>query len=392
MRKHIIMIIVMTAILLCSCCDQENDEVKMREWRLISSFDMSEYERGGCFVVDTPDRLDYLDFSSVEVTPVCDDATCKHNEGDKCSAFGKTNHPFVYNDKLYYFKTTDFKENGNNTYSSGCELWQADINGRNEKKLFDYPKYQIEEYNNYLLYDNALYMILFDKPYDENFNELSSVVKLVRFDLKDNNSKEVTDLVSGYSVNASISGVWDKKIILTTTKPEINKPYMERFNEYKEKSGLSEKEAWKAFSENDKYQTTVFEIDPQDLNLTKSKLPAPQLIDYSLYVYFSGKELKAFDTEGGEISISSGDISNVKKLDKYITFDKDEKTYLYYIEKRELTELKELINIIADVDDDIIYRTEEEPKTVIIDGEEYFDGGFTPKAEYTKKPIAELTK
>lgn len=392
MKRFIIMFIVLGTVLLCSCGDNQSKEVSMRDWRIISSFDMSEYEHGGCFVVDTANRLDFLDISSVQTTPVCDDATCKHTDGSDCSAYGKTNHPFIYKEKMYFFKQTEFKENDDKTYNCGCELWQCDINGKNEKKLFDYPDYQCEEYNNYLLYGHYLYMTLYDKPYDKDFNELSSVIKLIQYDLDENTSENITDLVSGYSVNSSLCGVRNDKIIITTTKPEVNKPYMERFEIYRKDKGLSEKEAWKTFSSFDKYETTVYELSTDDKKMLKSDLPVPQVITPSLYIYFKGKELKAIDSKGDELLICSDEASNIKSLDNYIAFDSGDKTYLYDPDKKEKTELNTLLNIMAVEDDSIVYRTEEAPKTIVIDGEEYIDGSVVPKVEYIKKKISDLKK
>ena len=385
--------VIMSAAMLCACGSEgrQGEKAAPREWRMVSQYDMSEYERGGCFVSDGDDMLEFLDFSSALKTPVCDDPTCTHTKDEGCTAFGKTNHPFIYGEKLYYFKSTDFVKNSDETYSAGCELWQSDLNGKSEKKVCEFPKYQFEPYNRLLLRGSCIYMTMSEAPYDRDFNALAATVRLVRCDLEKGSSEDAAELVSGYSVGASIGGVWNGKLILTATKPEVNKPFMERFEEYKEKNGLTEKEAWKTFAENEKYVTAVYEFDEQSKKLTESKLPAPVLITETAYYYSDGETIKYLDRDGREKSLGKTDTNDsIRQLGGYVSYSSGGVTYLLDESSGEEIKLNGSYDILFADSESIIYRMTEDPKFIEIDGETVVDGNYIPKTEYIKKSIKEL--
>lgn len=87
-----------TALSLAACGDKE---VNTEDWRIVSLYQMVEPEKNGMFISDTYESLSFLDFSTMQQAPVCDDPTCKHQEGS-CNSYGKNNHPFLYTDKLMY--------------------------------------------------------------------------------------------------------------------------------------------------------------------------------------------------------------------------------------------------------------------------------------------------
>lgn len=72
-------------------CNKEDKQVgnkKSRSWRVVSSYDTTEYEKNGMFVVEQNDSLSFMDLSTMEEAPLCDDPTCKHQSGT-CNSFGK---------------------------------------------------------------------------------------------------------------------------------------------------------------------------------------------------------------------------------------------------------------------------------------------------------------
>ena len=91
--KRIISFIAAVALTftLVSC---GNEEVNTEDWRIVSSFCLNESEKNGAFKLDTYSSLNFVDFSTMEQAPVCDDPTCKH-EADDCNSYGKSNHPFL---------------------------------------------------------------------------------------------------------------------------------------------------------------------------------------------------------------------------------------------------------------------------------------------------------
>ncbi|MBR1393079.1 MAG: hypothetical protein IJ561_04515, partial [Ruminococcus sp.] len=136
--KKLMTILSAAALLLAGCGKPEDksSDSSGSGWRLVSTWDMYEEEKHGSFVLDQNGRLDFLDLETMERTPFCNDATCRHEplkgsedewNGKVCAAYGKYNHPFLYSDKLYYFRSTEFEQREDGMLSQGVQLWQCDV-------------------------------------------------------------------------------------------------------------------------------------------------------------------------------------------------------------------------------------------------------------------------
>ena len=138
--KHTIQIISIlsaAAMTLTACGksdkNKDSNAAQADKWRIVSVYECADYDNNICFSTQENSRLDFVDMTTLEDSPVCDDPSCKHREGSDCTAYGKDNHPFIYNKRLYYLKSSDIITKDDGTYTTNTMMFCSDINGANEK-------------------------------------------------------------------------------------------------------------------------------------------------------------------------------------------------------------------------------------------------------------------
>lgn len=348
--KRIISLIISAAMIICfaGCNEKEYNQ----SWRIVSSFIMTEREKHGMFTVNS-DKLCFVDFSTMEQSPVCDDPTCKH-VSSKCSAFEKTNHPFIYNNKLYYFKMTDtYQENDN--YYMDSQLWQSNINGTDEKQVAEFKKLIYNEYDRLLIYKNMLYFCLTCQPYDKDYNILEASSEFVTYNLDSGEIKNYGEVVKGYSSGSWVCGLWNDAAIFMTSKAKDNRPYMEKIQEFAEKNNLSEDEALTQFT--DDFLTEYYQFNLESGTIEKLKLPDPVEITESCYFYNNGDELEYFDSDNKTHKLGLKGISNITSLGKYCVLYGENDNYIYNIEKECIYKIQGKYHVgsfAAEYDDSLI--------------------------------------
>lgn len=117
----------------CSKSDKNKDSnaAQADKWRIVSVYECADYDNNICFSTQENSRLDFVDMTTLEDSPVCDDPSCKHREGSDCTAYGKGDHPFIYNKRLYYLRSSDIITKDDGTYATNTMMFCSDINGAN---------------------------------------------------------------------------------------------------------------------------------------------------------------------------------------------------------------------------------------------------------------------
>ncbi|MCD7742419.1 MAG: hypothetical protein LUI06_09465 [Ruminococcus sp.] len=355
MRSRLISsVIAMSCLALVMSGCGKNDESE--NWRLVSIYDTIEEEKGGMFVVDSTDRLDFLDFSSLESSAVCDKPECSHSSESDCSAYGKSNHPFIYNDSLYYLVKTDFFEEENKYYIS-TQLWKSDINGDNEKLLYEFEKFDVENYDKMMLCSDFIYFVASYQPYDEDMNELEPSYYLLSYSLADNEAENTTKLVSGYSCGAYIYGMWNGKIVLNTSTSKDNRPYMEKVMEYAQEHDISEEDAFSQFE--NEYINENLLFDPEKQQLEENELPQPLAVSEDFYYYQDNEAVEYINKDDEKLDTGvSGESLNVTALNGYALISADETNYLFNEADETLSTLNDSYSIVYITEDnEAIYES-----------------------------------
>ena len=377
MKKAISIITAAVILLSFSAC--KNNETSGSDWRIVSSNDLVESEKNGMFITNTYSSLSFLDFSTMEQAPVCDDPTCKHQVDSGCTSYGKENHPFLYDDKLYYLKRSDIYQD-NDIYINDIQLWQSDINGANEKLVTEFKKLDYNSYNNMILYGDTIYMCMEYKPSDKDYKELEHTEKFVTYNLKNSETNNYEDIVKGYVCSSDIIGIWDNNIIFRTSTSKENLPYMEMVEKYAKDNGVTNSEAMSAVV--DGYDTVYWQFDITEKSISRSMLPLPLAISKNFYYYFEENKIMYLDKDGNKNTINEVINANDAQIyDGYVYFsnhnEENPSSYLFNEQSKEVTSLDNNYNISAISNDTVILQ--------IIDDK-------NDTLSYEKKTIAEIAK
>lgn len=371
MKKIISVLLAVTIILGMSACNKSDDT--SQAWRIVTSFSKVEKDKGGMFVGNIDNQLEFLDFETMQQTQICDDPTCKHLQNGDCTSNDKNNHPFIYMNKIYYFINTDIYLE-NDVYLQDIQLWCSEINGSDEKQVAEFKGYSYSGYDRLLIDGDILYMCMTVQHYDKDFNELETSIKFVSYDLKKNKINEYGEIVKGYGCGTWMFGKWDGKIIFNTSTVKDIRPYMEKISEFAKENELTEQEAFVQFQ--DEYTNKVFEFDIENGNISDNKLSDPIGISNDYYFYNEDNVLKYIDSKGNEEEISSlSEISDIVILEKYCVLAGGDHKYLFDAENNKCIEISN-VDICAEYNDHLI---------VVQDS----DNG---SISYLKKTISELEK
>ncbi|MGN0575607.1 MAG: hypothetical protein ACI4J2_06195 [Ruminococcus sp.] len=355
--KKIVSLILCVSVLLIACSCGNNASIYKDNWRIISYYDMFEREKNGMFTTTNDRRLDFLDFETGEAIPLCDDPTCKHTSNSNCSAYGKSNHPFMVGQKLCWFEVTELYQTSNG-YQSDLLMWQSDLNGENKKQLFKDEGASCTEADRFILYDNKLFYFETNQPYDSEFHEQEPSVSLKSYNFSDGTKHDYGKVVNGYSCGVWCCGVWEDKLYFSTSSAEDNRPYMERLKEYTEKNNLKDDEAFISFAKDDKYITPNWTMDIKNGTI-ESASKFPDLITNKYIYYLNDGVLSYKDHNNKTSTIKLNDVSAVQSLSSCCIINVKKDTYLWDEESKTvyLCPLDDETTIFYAYGDKVILRT-----------------------------------
>ena len=364
---------ITAALMMLSLAGCNDDSKNAADWRIVSVWDTLEREKNGGFQTDTYSSLSFVDFSTMEQSPICDDPTCKHESGS-CNSYGKDNHPFLYNDKLYYIKETDIYQE-NDEMLRDTQLWRSDINGANEKQIAEIKGRAYSKDEQMLVFGDTAYMCMNIYNYDENNDEIEGNIQIISCNLESGEITNYGEVLSGYNISAQVYGLWDNKMIFSTARPPENLPYMERMAKYAEENNLTADEAFAAFVSEYIFEYYQFDLDTGEIS--ECEYPEPQAISPYYYYYLDGDKLMYLDTEGEEHEIEGieGEYDYMTPVNGYSVINDDSTTYLFNEAEQELIKLNGRYSVYGIYEDNVIID--------IIDND-------TGTSHFEKRPISEL--
>lgn len=329
-------ITVMAGITACNNKKDNSTENAENGWRIVSSYNMVEEEKNGMFTVGTTGSLEFIDFSTMEQTPLCDKPQCKH-DSDDCNSFDKNNHPFLYDGKLYFFRNTEIYQDGKN-YSRDTKLYQCEINGSDEKEIAKFTGLTYEDYDRLILNDDTIYMCMDNQPYDKDYNELEPSEEFVSYDLQNGEIKNYGEIVKGWSCGSWVFGIWNEKIIFQTSKAKVNLPYLDRVQKYADENNLKTDEAAKSYV--DEYDNEYFQFDIDKGTISANTDPIPSAVSHRFYYYLENGKLMYIDTDGKKNTIDNCEkITDIDVFNGYALLSNKDDEFLFNEKNQSLAQL-----------------------------------------------------
>lgn len=325
---------VLCALSLCAAfmlngCGQKSED-DSQTWRFVSSLDTLETDKNGMFIEGNSRRLEFLDFSTGDIVPMCDDPTCTHQESEDCSAYGKLNHTFLYRSHLYWFEETDFYQTEDG-YQTDLLLYRSNLNGDKEKQLFQLEGYGNLSAGRYVLYGNMLYFFAYTENCDTDYQENAPTYRLMAYNLKKNKLEDYGEIVSGYSSGCECAGIWQNQLYFHTSYSTDNRPYMERLEEFMEQNEIENfDDASDAFN-----QKFIEEIAGNDwiFDLTAETITEsedyPELLTNNCYYVLEGGTLSYTDRSGNEGKVDLTGVSAASLIGDGVIIDAATGDYLW---------------------------------------------------------------
>ncbi len=160
------------------------------------------------------DKLNFMDFDTMQSAAICSKPNCKHDDPSVCSAFGISNHPTLFGNTLFYFTNENAFDEKTGAFKITSELWQADKDGSSRKKLHSLDC-SFNSVDTAAVKGNKLYFVG-SKSADINNSAEDDCCNLYYFDMTKKELVECGQLSKGFDCSANILGEYDGKMYLLT--------------------------------------------------------------------------------------------------------------------------------------------------------------------------------
>lgn len=220
--KFFVMLLLLSVLVGCSApASASKDRTRMIDGFMNVTDD-------GLFFADDRSRLNFFDFETMRSSIICAKPNCTHTDPEKCSSFGMTNHPILYNNKLYFFDN-DFlssEKNGKPVFYNTAAVYKSDIDGTNRTAVCVIDDLYINAGNRLLLMGDIAYFPMSKISFDEYGNSTGYEEGwLCSYDLSANEFNRIEKICEGYHTGVTIYGCWNGKIYLSAGYSDKKIPY-----------------------------------------------------------------------------------------------------------------------------------------------------------------------
>lgn len=278
MKKQIKLMSISVALLVLAGCSGQSDN-SQQEARVVWSY--SNVTDKGMLFSDNEDRLIFLDFETMNEAVLCSKPNCTHSDSQSCSSFGMSNHPILYENKLYFFDTESVIEK-DETFKDITTIYKSETDGTGRVSLCTVDDLSIAPFYRMVVKGNMVYFYMVKQGNDGKQTTGYDIGYFCSYDLVSDEFKKIEKIYEGYHSGAWIYGLWNNKIYFSVSYANEKIPFP-----------LGGGEA-----EHDKYledmkKATIDEYKAFDIEtgtVTSAELPEP------IYV---GKRYYAYEKEGG---------------------------------------------------------------------------------------------
>lgn len=170
MKKTALLLLIGGVImtLLLSGCNNSEKEINGSEVREVSVF--SNLCNNGTLYNESDDRVMFCDFVSMQSACLCSKSNCSHRDPDSCSAYGMGHTPFIYEDRLYFFKSEIVFDKDNKAHEK-TDIYTADLDGGNRRVLLTADDIDFGYSWKMYITNGDIYFTGYRREYDEYGNQ-----------------------------------------------------------------------------------------------------------------------------------------------------------------------------------------------------------------------------
>lgn len=216
----------LTAVLLLaaiSACAKDNSVLSENSTRIVWGYENANAD--GELYTDSSDRLNFIDFQTMQSALLCSKPNCIHKKESECSAFGMRNHPILYNGKLYFFDVqTNFESD---EVIDTTIVYKADTDGTGRVAVCEIKGLALSDYERMLIVGDKAYFSM-DKNGWNDANSATSGYNEVWFcgyDFSTNTFERIEKLHEGWASGSWIYGLFDGRVIFSYSYSEEKIPF-----------------------------------------------------------------------------------------------------------------------------------------------------------------------
>lgn len=261
--KCLAVVLLLAAI---SACAKNNDLSSENSTRIVWEYENANAD--GELYTDSSNRLNFIDFHTMQSALLCSKPNCNHKDEGKCSSFGIGNHPILYGGKLYFFDVqTNFEDD---EVIDTTTVYKADTDGINRAAVCEIKGLALPSFDRMLLFDDKAYFPMIKYGWDDAHTGTSGYneIWLCGYNFSANTFERIEKLHEGWTSSPWIFGFFDGKVIFTYAYSEEKVPF-----------DLSPSEIEKRF-------ISVYKsYDIESGAVEDIKLPEPLTVGGGYYVY-----------------------------------------------------------------------------------------------------------
>lgn len=169
----------------------------------------------GELYIDSSDRLNFIDFQTMQSALLCSKPNCSHKSESECSAFGMKNHPILHNGNLYFFDVkTDFD---GDEITDTTTVYKADTDGTGRVKICEIKGLALNYYERMLIVGNKAYFSMDKNGWNDAHTATSGYneVWFCDYDFSTNTFERIEKLHEGWASGSWIYGLFDGRVIFS---------------------------------------------------------------------------------------------------------------------------------------------------------------------------------
>lgn len=221
MKKIKLLAVLLLAAI--SACAKNNDLPSENNTRIVWGYENANSD--GELYTDSSDRLNFIDFQTMQSALLCSKPNCSHNNENKCSSFGMRNHPVLYGGKLYFFDVqTNFESD---EVIDTTTVYKADTDGTNRAAVCEIKGLALETYDRMLMVGDKAYFPMVKYGWDEAYAGTSGYneIWLCGYDFSANTFERIEKLHEGWASGSWIYGLFDGRVIFSYSYSEEKVPF-----------------------------------------------------------------------------------------------------------------------------------------------------------------------
>lgn len=218
--KLLAAVLLLAAISACAKNDAVSSE---NNTRIVWGFDNATAD--GELYTDSSNRLNFIDFHTMQSALLCSKPNCNHKDEGKCSSFGMGNHPILYGGKLYFFDVqTNFESD---EVIDTTTVYKADTDGTNRAAVCEIKGLALPAFDRMLKVGDKAYFPMVKYGWDDahagtsGYNE----IWLCGYDFSANTVERIEKLYEGWTSGSWIYGLFDGRVIFTYAYSEEKVPF-----------------------------------------------------------------------------------------------------------------------------------------------------------------------